>query len=115
MRTDEFALTARRWSHCESAPVFRPLAFFELAWTARSANNALILRFDGQVDERSCECGSDLDGSVTYSASDDAETYSVVDEVARRALCTGARVMGARKEELPDHAPLAAILRYEFH
>ena len=58
---------------------------------------------------------SDLDGSVTYSASDDGETYSVVDEVARRALCTGARVLGARKEELPDRAPLAAILRYQFH
>src|SRR5258705_5982163 len=58
---------------------------------------------------------SDVDGSVTYSASDDAETYSVVDEVARRALYTGARVMGARKEELPDRAPLTAILRYQFH
>ena len=58
---------------------------------------------------------SDIDGSVIYSASDDAETYSVVDEVARRALCTGARVLGARSEELPDRAPLAAILRYEFH
>jgi hypothetical protein len=58
---------------------------------------------------------SDVDGSVTYSASDDAETYSVVDEIARRALFTGARVMGARSEELPDRAPLAAILRYEFH
>jgi hypothetical protein len=58
---------------------------------------------------------SDIDGSVTYTASDDAETYSVVDEVARRALYTGARVMGARKEELPDRAPLTAILRYQFH
>jgi hypothetical protein len=58
---------------------------------------------------------SDIDGSVTYSASDDAETYSVVDEVARRALCTGARVLGARKEEMPERAPLAAILRYQFH
>jgi hypothetical protein len=58
---------------------------------------------------------SDIDGSVTYSASDDAETYSVVDEVARRALSTGARVLGARKEELPNRAPLVAILRYEFH
>ena len=58
---------------------------------------------------------SDIDGSVIYSASDDAETYSVVDEVARRALYTGAKVMGARKEELPDRAPLTAILRYEFH
>src|SRR3984893_2482604 len=55
---------------------------------------------------------SDVDGSVTYSASDDAETYSVVDEIARRALSTGARVLGARREELPDRAPLTAILRY---
>ena len=57
---------------------------------------------------------SDIDGSVIYSASDDAETYSVVDEVARRALYTGARVLGAKREELPDRAPLAAILRYDF-
>jgi hypothetical protein len=57
---------------------------------------------------------SDIDGSVIYSASDDAETYSVVDEVARRALYTGARVLVARREELPDRAPLAAILRYDF-
>jgi hypothetical protein len=38
----------------------------------------------------------------------------VVDEVARRALYTGARVLGAKREELPDRAPLAAILRYDF-
>lgn len=57
---------------------------------------------------------SDVDGSVTYSASDDAKTYGVVDEVARRALSTGARVLGARREELPDQAPLTAILRYDF-
>jgi hypothetical protein len=30
-------------------------------------------------------------------------------------LFTGARVMGARREELPDRAPLTAILRYTFH
>jgi len=57
---------------------------------------------------------SDVDGSVTYSSSDDAKTYSVVDEVARRALSTDARVLGAKREELPGGAPLVAILRYPF-
>jgi hypothetical protein len=57
---------------------------------------------------------NDYDGSVTYAASDDTETYSVVDDVARRALCTGAHVLGARRDELPDRAPLIAILRYQF-
>jgi hypothetical protein len=57
---------------------------------------------------------SDIDGSVTYAATDDTETYSVVDEVARRALCTRAKVMGAGKDKLPDRAPIAAILRYPF-
>jgi hypothetical protein len=57
---------------------------------------------------------SDIDGSVTYAVSDDAEVYSVVDEVARRALCTGARVLAASREQLPEHAPLTAILRYQF-
>jgi len=57
---------------------------------------------------------SDYDGSVTYAASDDAETYSVVDEIARRAVCSGAHVLGARRDELPGRAPLIAILRYQF-
>ena len=57
---------------------------------------------------------SEIDGSITYSSSDSAEVYSVVDEIARRALYTGARVLGARRDNLPDRAPLAAILRYQF-
>jgi len=57
---------------------------------------------------------SELDGSVTYAAFDDAETYSVLDEIARRALCSGAHVLGATRDELPERAPLVAILRYAY-
>jgi hypothetical protein len=57
---------------------------------------------------------SDVDGSVAYASSDNTVTYSVIDEVARRALCTGALVLPATRERLPNRAPLTAILRYEF-
>ena len=57
---------------------------------------------------------SEIDGSVTYASSDNAEVYSVVDEIARRALSSGARVFGARRDDLPERAPLVAILRYQY-
>jgi Bacterial archaeo-eukaryotic release factor family 11 len=57
---------------------------------------------------------SEVDGTVTYSSADDPEAYSVPAEVARRALWTGAQVLGAKPEELPDRASLVAILRYPF-
>jgi hypothetical protein len=57
---------------------------------------------------------SDQDGSVRYAASDTPEVYDVVDEVAKRALLTDARVLAAGREDLPKQAPLVAILRYQF-
>jgi hypothetical protein len=87
----------------------------DVSYAAHAATAGVIDQLLVDLDAVVPGLVSDIDGSVIYSASDSAETYSVVDEVARRALSTGARVLGARKEELPDHAPLAAILRYEFH
>src|ERR1700687_426136 len=87
----------------------------DVSYAAHAATAGVIDQLLVDLDAVIPGLVSDIDGSVTYSASDDAETYSVVDEVARRALCTGARVLGARREELPDRAPLAAVLRYEFH
>jgi hypothetical protein len=57
---------------------------------------------------------SEFDGSVSYAASDTPKAYGVVDEVARRALLTGAYVLAARRQELPLRSPLVAILRYLF-
>lgn len=57
---------------------------------------------------------SEIDGSVTYASSDNAETYSVVDEIARRALMTDAKVLAARKGDLPGTASLVGILRYQY-
>jgi hypothetical protein len=54
----------------------------------------------------------DVDGRVTLGGGQRATTYGVVDEIAKRALLTGARVLGVRTDDLPNRAPLAATLRY---
>ena len=58
----------------------------------------------GSVDEDS--------GAVTLDERDDAVNYGVVDEIARRVLHSGGRVLEVRSDEIADGAPLAAILRY---
>jgi hypothetical protein len=90
------------------------LATADVSYAAHAATAGAIDQLVVDLDAVIPGLVSDIDGSVTYSTSDDAETYSVVDEVARRALCTGAWVLGARREDLPGGAPLIAILRYRF-
>ncbi len=59
---------------------------------------------DGFVDDES--------GEVRFGSEPDAANYGIVDEIAGRALRTGARVMAVRKEDIPGHHDLAAISRY---
>jgi len=58
----------------------------------------------GTVDEEN--------GRVTFGEERPEQTYGIVDEIARRALLTGARVLGVREDDIPDRAHLAATLRY---
>ncbi len=58
----------------------------------------------GTVDEES--------GAVSFADAETASNYGIVDEIARRALLSGARVLGVRAVDLPSAEPLAAILRY---
>lgn len=58
----------------------------------------------GKVDEDT--------GAVTFDDAEGAASYSILDEIARRAWGHGARVLGVRKSDLPGDSPIAAILRY---
>jgi hypothetical protein len=51
-------------------------------------------------------------GAVTFADEDDAVSYGVVDEVARRVWLTGGRVLAVRRGDVPGGGPAAAILRY---
>jgi Bacterial archaeo-eukaryotic release factor family 11 len=83
----------------------------DVATVARAATygavDTLLVDIDeklpGQVDEET--------GAVTF-ADDDAASYGVVDEIARRVLLSGGRVLALRKPDVPGDGPLAAILRY---
>lgn len=58
----------------------------------------------GSIDEET--------GAVSFAGEDDAVAYGVVDEIARRAWRTGARVLAVRREDVPGGGSAAAILRY---
>jgi hypothetical protein len=58
----------------------------------------------GSVDEDT--------GAVTLADAPTAAGYGVVDEIARRSWLAGATVLAVRREEVPDGASVAAILRY---
>jgi hypothetical protein len=56
----------------------------------------------GNVDEA---------GTVSQ-ATGASPSYDVIDEIAGRAIDAGAKVLGVRRVDIPDGAPLAALLRY---
>jgi len=59
---------------------------------------------DGSIDEATW--------ALTFSATDDAASYGVVDEIARRGWLSGGRVLAVRRDDVPGKNSVAAVLRY---
>lgn len=84
----------------------------DLADGARAATYGAIETLLVDIDVVIPGVVDELTGAVTVTEKADATSYGVVDEIAGRALASGARVLGVRKAELPGKGDLAAILRY---
>jgi len=84
----------------------------DVAQAARAATfggvDTLLVDIDevilGTIDEET--------GAVSFATQEGAGSYGVVDEIASRALGTGARVLGVRQADIPGGKSLAAVLRY---
>lgn len=87
-------------------------AVSDVAHAARAATfgavETLVVDMDsvvpGVVDEET--------GAITLDKKDSAVSYDVIGEIAGRVLANGGRVLAARREDIPQGAELAAILRY---
>lgn len=84
----------------------------DIAQAARAATFGAIETLIVDIDDVIPGTVDDDTGAVTFAQTDDAITYGVVDEIVSRALKSGARIVAARKEDVPGKGPLAAILRY---
>jgi hypothetical protein len=75
--------------------------------TTRGAVQKLLIDIDevlpGSIDE---------EGNVISASDSCTASYSIIDDIARRALVTGARVLGVHRNDIPRGGHLAAIMRY---
>jgi hypothetical protein len=83
----------------------------DVAEAARAATAGSVELLLLDIDEVISGTVDDV-GRVTLSKTPSARDYGVVDEIARRAFLTGARVLGVRRADIPGGGSVAAILRY---
>lgn len=79
---------------------------------ARAATQGAVRTLMVDIDRNVPGSVDDKTGAVTFADVDDAVAYGVVDEIARRVLDTGGRVLAVRAQDLPTDSPVAAILRW---
>lgn len=86
-------------------------AITDVADAARAATIGAIETLLVDLDDSTYGTVDEETGAVTFG-DEGPDTYSVVDEIMGRAMDTGARVLAARRADIPGAGPLAATLRY---
>ena len=84
----------------------------DLTDVARAATFGAVDTLLADIDQTVPGFVDEDSGTVTLDESDDAANYGVVDELARRVLLSGGRVLALRADDIPGDTATAAILRY---
>jgi hypothetical protein len=84
----------------------------DLAQAARAATFGAVDSLLVDMDQLVSGTVDEADGSISLAGKPGADSYGVVDEIARRVLRAGGKVLSVRHGEIPDGKPLAAVLRY---
>jgi hypothetical protein len=84
----------------------------DVAMAARAATFGAVDTLLVDMDETVPGTVDEDDGAVRFAEGADATNYGVLDEIARRALRAGGRVVAARRADIPGDTGVAAILRY---
>ncbi|WP_182353967.1 hypothetical protein [Flaviflexus huanghaiensis] len=85
---------------------------FDSARIARAATFGAVDTLLVDIDNHQAGFLDEADGKLTFGDENDTRYYGISDEIARRALRTGARVLAVRAEDIPEGGPVAALLRY---
>lgn len=83
----------------------------QLARSARAATYGAVDTLLVDIDEVIPGTVDDA-GEITLADKASAATYGVADEIAGRVLASGGRVLAVRRDDIPQGASVAAILRY---
>jgi hypothetical protein len=86
-------------------------AISDLAQAARAATFGQIDTMLADIDEIVHGTVDDATGAITFGE-EGPSTYGIGDEIANRVIAHGGKVLGVRKEDLPEGGALAAILRF---
>jgi hypothetical protein len=84
----------------------------DVADVARAATFGLVDTVLVDIDEVVPGYVDEETGAIAIDDGGDAVNYGVTDEIARRVWLTGGDVLAVRREDIPGHGSVAAILRY---
>ena len=87
-------------------------AVADVAQAARAATFGAVDTVLVDIDATVSGLVDETDGAVTFDDRPDAVNYGVVDEIARRALRAGGKVLAVRRDDIPGGGDLAAVLRF---